>query len=251
MNQHWSQEQTYGHRAVIDDVIYDKQPWWTYLYWYWRGDPPYLQAYGRGWLVLLGVAICFALLRRSKGDIFLLVSLMLPFGYLSFYLNYKMFRYASLFEPSLVILACSFIFSANSYLKDRRRYVYLTLMGLLAVAVIHPMIVTSWHTLGQEENEYKAVANYLIPRITGDEVVFVWGYTDAMEWYLEGKAEIVGGYTTNHFEGHYSADYFVVDPRMSSRWPDDPLNTYLQENGEAYNQHHIGGLELYVEEAFP
>ena len=108
------------------------------------------------------------------------------------------------------------------------------------------MIVASWRTLGQEENEYKAVANYLAPRIEKDKAILVWGYTDAMEWYLEDKAKIVGGYTTNHFEGDYEADYFVVDPRMSSRWPDDPLNTYLQENREAYSQHHIGGLELYV-----
>jgi hypothetical protein len=229
-------------------VIYDKQPWWTYLNWYGRGYPPYLPAYGLGLLALLSIAICFALFRRKRGDVFLLISLLVPFGYLSFYLSYKMFRYAGIFEPSLVILVCSFIFSASSYLKDRRRYVYLALGGLLAVAVIHPMIVTSWRTLGQEENEYKAVANYLAPRIEADEVVFVWGYTDAMAWYLEDKAEIVGGYTTNHFEGRYDADYFVVDPRMSSRWPDDPLNGYLRENGEAYSQHHIGGLELYVRE---
>jgi 4-amino-4-deoxy-L-arabinose transferase-like glycosyltransferase len=248
MNQHWSSEQRYGHRAVIGNVIYDKQPWWTYLYWYWRGYPPYLLAYGQGLLVLLGIAICFALFQRKRDEVFLLISLLLPFGYLSFYLSYKMFRYAGIFEPSIVILACSFIFSASSYLKSRRRHVYLSLMGLLAIAVIYPMIITSWRTLGQEENEYKAVANYLTSKIQGDEVVFVWGYTDAMEWYLEDKAEIVGGYTTNHFEGRYDADYFVVDPRMSSRWPDDPLNTYLRENGQIYSQYHIGGLELYVRE---
>ena len=276
MNEHWSREQTYGHRAIIGDVIYDKQPWWTYVYWYWQGYPPYLPAYGLGLLVLLGVAICLALFRRQKDEIFLLISFLVPFGYLSFYLSYKMFRYAGIFEPPLVILACSFIFSASSYLKDRRhkslrwakvsrpspfrlgqetfgdqdrrRYAYLALMGLLAVIIVHPMIATSWRTLGQEENEYKAVANNLAPRIKGDQVVFVWGYTDAMEWYLDDRAEIIGGYTTNHFEGNYDADYFVVDPRMSSRWPDDPLNTYLQENSEAYSQHQIGGLELYVRE---
>ncbi len=246
MNQHWSREQTYGHRAIIGNVIYDKQPWWTYLYWYWQGYPPYLPAYSRGLLVLLGGAMCFALFRRKRDDVFLLISFLAPFGYLSFYLSYKMFRYAGIFEPSLVILACSFTFSASSYLKSRKRYVYLALVGLLAVTIIHPMIVASWRTLGQEENEYKAVANYLAPRIEKDKAILVWGYTDAMEWYLEDKAKIVGGYTTNHFEGHYDADYFVVDPRMSSRWPDDPLNTYLQENREAYSQHHIGGLELYV-----
>lgn len=250
MNQHWSREQRYGHRAVIGSVIYDKPPWWTYLYWYWRGYPPYLPAYGQGLLVLLGIASCFALFRRNRSDILLLISLLLPFGYMSFYLSFKMFRYAGILEPSLVILACSFIFSVRSYFRSRKSksYVYLALMCLFAVTVIHPMIITSRRTFVQEENEYKAVANYLIPRIEGDEVVFVWGYTNAMEWYLEGKAKIVGGYTTDHFEGNYDADYFVVDPRMPSRWPDDPLNTYLRENSEAYSQYHIGGLELYVRE---
>lgn len=250
MNQHWSREQSYGHTAVISNVIYEKPPWWTYLYWYWRGDPPYLPAYGQGLLVLLGVAICFALFRRKRSDVFLLISLILPFGYLSFYLSFKMFRYAAILEPSLIILACSFIFSVSSYLKTRKSksYIYLALMCLLAVTIARPMFITSWRTFGQEENEYKAVANYLIPKIQGHEVVFVWGYTSAMEWYLEGEAEVVGGYTTNHFEGNYDADYFVVDPRMPSRWPDDPLNTYLRENGEIYSKYDIGGLELYVRE---
>jgi predicted membrane-bound dolichyl-phosphate-mannose-protein mannosyltransferase len=33
MGEHWSVEQRQGHRVIVGGMIYDKQPWWTYLYW--------------------------------------------------------------------------------------------------------------------------------------------------------------------------------------------------------------------------
>jgi len=54
MNEHWKWEQRTGHREVANNVIYDKQPWWMYLYWYWKGYPLYLPSYSPGVLILLG-----------------------------------------------------------------------------------------------------------------------------------------------------------------------------------------------------
>jgi len=53
MNEHWKWEQRTGHREVANNVIYDKQPWWMYLYWYWKGYPLYLPSYTPGALILL------------------------------------------------------------------------------------------------------------------------------------------------------------------------------------------------------
>jgi len=249
MNEHWSWEQRHGHREVINGVIYDKQPWWTYLYWYWRGYPPYLPNYSPGVLALLGLGICFALLRRGKLNLFLLLSLLLPFAYLSFYLSFKMFRYAAIFEPSLAILAVSFISAMSTYFKRLKGqgYVRWAFALFIAGAILYSMIQTSWDIYSQQENRYRAVADYLLPRLKGDEIVFVWGYTNAMRWYLGDGIEIAGGFNSSSFEGDYrEADYIVVDPLMPSKWPDDPLNTYLQSNKAAYNEQAIGGFRLYV-----
>jgi hypothetical protein len=243
MNEHWQWEQRTGHREVVNNVIYDKQPWWTYLYWYWRGYPPYLLNYTPGVLVLLGLAICFAVLRGNDIDVFLLLSFLLPFCYLSFHLNFKMFRYVGILEPSLVMLAASFTSAASSFLRRWSGVVGLALAAVLVLAVIH----STWYIQAQEENGYKAVAHYLSPRIREEETVFVWGYTNVMSWYMGEENEIEGGFSSSSFGGNYlEADYIVVDPLMVSKWPDDPLIAYLEDSQAAYTEDAVGGFELYT-----
>jgi len=246
MGEHWSVEQRQGHRAIVGGVIYDKQPWWTYLYWYWQGYIPDWRPYPLELLLLYGAGLCFAVVRREKSDLFLLSAFLLPFAYLSFYLSFKMYRYAAVFEPPLIIMACSFVSSAISYLRRRREYLRLAAASLLILILLRPMALTAWRTFYQEETEYKAVARLLEPRLREGDTIFVWGYTDVVEWYLGSKVKIVGGFTTGHLKGNYDADYLIVSPNMSSRWPDDPLIGFLEANRMAYEEHAIGGLKLYV-----
>ncbi|MGA9351576.1 MAG: glycosyltransferase family 39 protein [Anaerolineae bacterium] len=250
MNEHWRWEQRSGHREVINNVIYDKQPWWTYLYWYWQGYLPYLQSYTPGVLILLGLAIGFALLRGDNIDVFLLLSLLLPFCYLSFYLTYKMFRYADILEPPLAILAASFIFAVGSFLRrwsetrflesivsktsalasvfgaptdtlKRKNLVSLTASktrscayGVASLALTAVLIMAMIHSTGniqaEEENRYKAVAHYLSPRIKREESIFVWGYTNVMSWYMGEENTIVGGFNSSGFSGNYHEADYIM-----------------------------------------
>jgi hypothetical protein len=258
MNEHWRWEQRIGHREVVNNVIYDKQPWWTYLYWYWRGYPPYLLSYTPGVLVLLGLAMGFALLRGDRIDMLLLLSFLLPFCYLSFYLSFKMFRYADILEPPLAMLAASFMAAVGSFipslrekenelLAGRLRYASAAAIISLVMVLIGAMIHSSWNIQAERENRYKAVAHYLSPRLTGEETLFVWGYTNVMRWYLGEEIEIVGGFNSSSFSGNYlEADYIVVDPLMVSKWPDDALKAYLEDNEATYTEDTIGGFELYT-----
>jgi 4-amino-4-deoxy-L-arabinose transferase-like glycosyltransferase len=246
MNEHWRWEQRSGHREVINNVIYDKQPWWTYLYWYWRGYLPYLLNYTPGVLILLGLAMGFALLRGDNMDVFLLLSFLLPFCYLSFYLSFKMFRYADVLEPPLAMLAASFIFAIGSSFK-KRKYAYRAARLALAAVLILAMIHSTGNIQAEEENRYKAVAHYLLPRIEREEIIFVWGYTNVMNWYMDGENAIIGGFNSNGFSGDYlEADYIVIDPLMVSKWPDDPLKAYLEDSQAAYSEQAVGGFELYT-----
>lgn len=249
MNEHWTWEQRVGHREVVNGVIYDKQPWWTYLYWYWRGYPPYLLNYTPGVLVLLGLALGWALFRGDNIDVYLLLSFLLPFCYLSFYLSYKMFRYADILEPPLVMSVASLLAAIGSLFgkwKQRKAAYWAVVLSLTAILVI-AMVHSTWAVQAEKENRYKAVARYLLPKVTGDEIVFVWGYTNVMNWYLGEEVEIVGGFNSNGFgERYYDADFIVVDPLMVSKWPDDPLTTYLEENQAAYTVDEIGGFKLYT-----
>ncbi|MBC8249721.1 MAG: glycosyltransferase family 39 protein [Anaerolineales bacterium] len=250
MNEHWKWEQSTGHREVVNNVIYDKQPWWTYLYWYWRGYPPYLLNYTPGVLVLLGLAMGFALLRGDDIDVFLLLSFLLPFCYLSFYLSFKMFRYADILEPPLAMLAVSFISAVSSFFAKKwkkRSSAYRVALLSLAAVLILAMIHSTWDIQAQEENRYKAAAHHLSPRIKEEETIFVWGYTNVMSWYMGEENEIMGGFNSSGFNGDYhEADYIVVDPLMVSKWPDDPLKTYLEDSQAAYTEDTVGGFELYA-----
>ena len=286
MSEHWKWEQRIGHREVVDNVIYDKQPWWTYLYWYWRGYPSYLLNYTPGVLILLGLAMGFALLRGDDIDVFLLLSFLLPFCYLSFYLSFKMFRYADILEPSLAMLAASFISAVGSFLQKWsetrfleplakpsaiagvfdaptdtlkrknlvsltvfkvQRYAYRIALLTLAAVLILAMTHSTWDIQAQEENRYKAAAHYLSPIIKEEEIIFVWGYTNVMSWYMGEESEIVGGFNSSSFSENYlEADYIVVDPLMPSKWPDDPLIAYLEDSQAAYTKDAVGGFELYT-----
>jgi 4-amino-4-deoxy-L-arabinose transferase-like glycosyltransferase len=255
MSEHWQWEQHVGHRDVVNGVIYDKQPWWTYLYWYWKGYPLYLPSYTPGVLTLLGLAIGFALLRGDNIDVFLLLSFLLPFCYLSFYLTYKMFRYADILEPPLVILAASFIFAVGSFLRrwSETRFFPKNLVspGLAILSLATVLILAMIHSTGniqaEEENRYKAVAYYLSPKIKREESVFVWGYTNVMSWYMGEENTIVGGFNSSGFNADYQqADYIVVDPLMVSKWPDDPLRAYLEDGEAAYTEQAVGGFQLYT-----
>ncbi len=252
MNEHWRWGQRTGHRDVVNNVIYDKQPWWTYLFFYWQGYPLYLPSYTPGVLILLGLAIGFALLRGDDIDVFLLLSFILPFSYLSFYLSFKMFRYADIFEPSLAMLAASFISAVGSFLKKRQEKSYAYRIAVfipLAAVLILAMIHSTGDIQAQEENRYKAVAHYLSPRMKekGEEIIFVWGYTNVMSWYMGEDIAITGGFNSNSFSENYlEADYIVVDPLMPSKWPDDPLIVYLEDSQEAYTEDTVGGFELYT-----
>jgi 4-amino-4-deoxy-L-arabinose transferase-like glycosyltransferase len=249
MSEHWQWEQRVGHREVVNGVIYDKQPWWTYLYWYWRGYPPYLLNYSPGVLVLLGLAMGLALLRGDNIDLYFLLSFLLPFCYLSFYLSYKMFRYADIFEPPLVMSAASFLSAVGSLLEKwkERKAAYWAVVLFLTAILIFAMVHSTWAIQAEKENRYKAVARYLSPRMRGDEIVFVWGYTNVMNWYLGEGYKIVGGFNSNGFnEQYYDADYIVVDPLMVSKWPDDPLKAYLEDNKVTYVEQDVGGFQLYT-----
>ncbi len=258
MNEHWQWEQRTGHREVVNGVIYDKQPWWTYLYWYWRGYPPYLLNYTPGILALLGLALGFALVRGEDIDIFLLLSFLLPFCYLSFYLSFKMFRYADILEPALAMLAASFVAAVGSFLRRQSETRFFSKRGgnrvsqgiaclALAAVLILAMIHSTLSIWAEEENRYKAAAHYLSPKVEKGEPVFVWGYTNVMRWYMGEEQEIVGGFSSGGFSGDYTqADYIVVDPLMVSKWPDDPLAAYLENSQAAYTADAVGGFEVYT-----
>jgi len=121
--------------------------------------------------------------------------------------------------------------------------VFIPLAAVLILAMIH----STWDIQAQEENRYKAVAHYLSPRIEEEEIIFVWGYTNVMGWYLGEDIAITGGFNSNSFgENYLEADYIVVDPLMPSKWPDDPLIVYLEDSQAAYTEDAVGGFELYT-----
>ncbi len=38
----------------------------------------------------------------------------------------------------------------------------------------------------------------------------------------------------------------MVDPLMVSKWPDDPLGAYLEDNKATYTEEAVGGFQLYT-----
>ena len=188
-----------------------------------------------------------------------------------------MFRYADVLEPPLAMLAASFISAIISFLRRRSETRSLepllsktsAIEGVfgaltdtlkrenlvspelailpLAAVLILAMTHSTWDIQAQEENRYKAAAHYLWPRIKEEEIIFVWGYTNVMSWYMGEEIAVTGGFNSRSFsEDYLEADYIVVDPLMTSKWPDDPLIAYLEDSEATYTEHELGGFKLYA-----
>ena len=75
-----------GHGVEINDVVYKFPPWWAYLWWQW-------EFYGTLASVSLGVAAVMAVLRRRALELYLLTAALVPFLFLSFYVQVKLSHY--------------------------------------------------------------------------------------------------------------------------------------------------------------
>ena len=86
-----------GHSQKINDVVYKFPPWWAHLWWQW-------EFYGTLATLSLGAALIFAVFRRRALELYLLVATLVPFLFLSFYVQVRLHHYFGAWQPPLILL---------------------------------------------------------------------------------------------------------------------------------------------------
>src|SRR5919107_697403 len=87
-----------GHRTEVAGVMYQFPPWWTHLYNQWH------IVYGTLASISLGVAVAIAFLRHRPLELYLLTAVLIPFLFLSFYMQFKLGGHIYLWQPPLILL---------------------------------------------------------------------------------------------------------------------------------------------------
>jgi 4-amino-4-deoxy-L-arabinose transferase-like glycosyltransferase len=117
-----------GHSQQINGLIYKFPPWWAHLWWQW-------EFYGTLATLSLGVAIIFAVLRRRALELYLLVAVLVPFLFLSFYAQVRLHHYFGAWQPPLILLLA--LAAGKLALQGRTRGQQI-MGGILAVLLLAP-----------------------------------------------------------------------------------------------------------------
>jgi len=132
-----NQHNAKGHRVEINSVFYRFPPWWTHLWWQW-------EFYGTLASLSLGVAIVVAFLQRRAFELYLLAAALIPFLFLSFYVQVRLSHYFGAWQPPLILLLA--IVSGKLARQGSKRGQKI-IGGVLAVLLLAPFFYLGVQTL--------------------------------------------------------------------------------------------------------
>ena len=121
-----------GHRQNINGVVYKFPPWWAHPWWQW-------EFYGTLASVSLGVGAVMAVLRRRALELYLLTAALVPFLFLSFYVQVRLHHYFGVWQAPLILLL---VLAAGDLARRQG-----TVGGILAVLLLAPFAYLGIQTL--------------------------------------------------------------------------------------------------------
>ena len=210
-----------GHTVEVNGIPYAFPPWWTHLWWQW-------EFYGTLALLSLGVAVVLALLQRGALELYLLAAILVPFLFLSFYVNVKIYHYICSWQPPLILLL------ALTVGKLARRGI---VGGIFAILLLAPFVYLGVETVEAashiQPGAYTAVAEYLEDTNHDRGPILVWGNPVTLKAYLpEARIPIFEGKGIQRGSSPLvkkRIKVVVVDTSVRSA---DPLvERYLETNG--------------------
>jgi hypothetical protein len=202
-----------GHWVEVNDVPYAFPPWWTHLWWQW-------DFYGTLATLSLGVVVVSVVWQRRPPELYLLAATLVPFLFLSFCVQVKIYHYIYDWQPPLILLL-----ALTAGKLARRGYPGVVFAILLLVPFGHLGVETVRAARHLESGTYAAVAEYLEDTGQDRGRILVWGHTGVAQAYLP-EAQI------NRPEGNRRKGIrvVIVDSSVSRRSPDPLVESYLETN---------------------
>lgn len=224
-----------GHPVSLGGTIYQFPPWWAHLWWQW-------EVYGTLATLSLGIAIVVALLRRHHLDLYLLTAVLIPFLFLSFYVDFKLSSYFYVWQPPLILLLAL----AAGKLPRWRTTTGIALAALLLVPFVYLGAQAVMAPNYIQPGKYTRVAEYLESINHARGPILVWGQRSVFGAELPEAQTLTSPGEKPRGE---SIETILVEESFSSRHANPRIEKYLENHSDEFNlTHTVKDIDIYTRE---
>ena len=216
-----------GHPIEVAGHLYVHPPWWTLLWFQWKGVGPVATA------VMAAAAVAAPFLLPRRVALFLFGAVLLQLVYLSVFLGFALPHYYYAWMPALTLLVAA---ALRELLRHGRVALGIGLAALLALA--GSAIATGVDVARLHSADYAAAASLLRTDHLDDGQVIVWQFPQAMSAYLPHAQ--VG---TTPIPPDIAA--IVVDPVVKKRFTNSALAQYLSAARGEFIARRVDRLTVY------
>lgn len=225
-----SQHNAVGHLVTVDGVPYQFPPWWTLLWWQW-------ETYGTLASLSIGAAFIGTVLRHRPLDLYLLAAGLVPFLFLSFYSQVKLFHYFSAWQPLLILMLA--LISGKLLAQQR------IIKGIFAVLLLAPFVYLGVQTVQDvsqvQPGPYTAAAEYLKDTGFDKGSILVWGAGPVVQATLpEAKVN-------PRLALEEQIEVLFIETDFSSYVPNRQIERFLARNEDRFeNTYSNDGVAIYT-----
>jgi hypothetical protein len=205
-----------GHTVEIAGVMYTFPPWWAHLYFQWD------KVYGTLASISLGIAVAIAFLRHRPLELYLLAAVLIPFLFLSFYMQFKLGGHFYAYQPPLILLVALAAGKLASWQGIKG--------GILTLMILAPFVYLGVEAVQQpsriQPSNYAKLADYLEDTQRDRDTILIWGHEGILRGELP-KAHII--VDPEEAQGE-EIDEIIVDKVFSKQRPNHPVEDYIETN---------------------
>ena len=219
-----------GHPTIVADTFYLHPPWWTLLWWEWRGSgTPTV-------LGLAGAAVAALVVVPRAVCVYLLASIATTFGFLTLVAGIALSHYVYDWQAPLALLAGLALVA----LWRGGRSARVVAGGLLVLLAIGAATTAARLTQLVPRN-YRVAGRTLIRAGLGRATVVAMGYDSIVRAYLPHATVVSeGGQLPD------SVDVLVLDPVWASRFAAPKMTALLRAALPALAECRFDDLHVYV-----
>lgn len=242
-----------GHPTYVGEAIYRFPPWWAHLWWQW-------QFYGTLATLSLGAAIVIVLLRRNQLGFYLLAAVLVPFLFLSFYVDFKLFPYFYAWQPPLILLLA---LAAGELARWRISWWRTTTGVALATLLLVPFAYLGAQAVMApsqiQPDKYSRVAEYLKSTNHHRGPILVWGARGPFSAELP-EAQVLPRPKQKPLGKKIETDTkqkplgkkietVLVEKSFAIRRDRPRVERYLENNSDEFNlTHTVEDIDIYTRE---
>lgn len=230
-----------GKAQVIGDAVYNKSPWWYYLYFI-SNKYPITQ------IVVMPLTVLASIIEKSFYSLYWLIFALYTIVFFQL-IPLKNDRYISTIELPLVFLCIGGL----RYLSQKITSVKTKQIGIaIALSALFIFIPRLINIHNQVPTKYYALYNYLTDKtnyFTNGERTYIMGSIRSSRWQFDHVAPDIVVSRKDFdimFPEFPNFKYIVFDDTELLKNPNNELYRYIKYNKDQYDMEQVPGLTIYI-----